>query len=107
MSSIDKKINKLMDAIISMDAKIDMRMDTLEKQNQSLIEEFKTVRKDVMIIFEKQEILVGEMNDLKIEIETMKQQALYNDIIIIIMFPSLQIKQILLTYYKLLLKSLE
>lgn len=82
MSSIDKKLNKVMDAIISMDTKIDLRLDTMEKQNKLIIEEFRNLQNDVNKISEKQEILVTEVEDIKMEFEVMKQNALENNLII-------------------------
>lgn len=79
MGSIDKKLNKVMDAIISMDTKMDLRLDTMKKQ---LIEEFRNLQNNVSQISDKQEILASEIDMIKIEFEVIKQQALDNDIII-------------------------
>lgn len=71
-----------MDAIISMDTKIDLRLDTMEKQNKLIIEEFRKLQKDVNNLSAKQEILVTEIDNIKMDFEVMKQNALENNVII-------------------------
>lgn len=62
-----------------MDTKIDLRLETMKKQ---IIEEFRNLQNNMNKISEKKELLVTEIDNIKIEFEVMKQQALDNDVII-------------------------
>lgn len=79
MGSTEEKLNNLIEAIASIDKKIDLRMESLEK---SLLAEFKNVRKELNAVSEKQKELTVEVDGIQIEVEALKQESLRNEVVI-------------------------
>lgn len=71
--------DELMRAIQAMDEKLNKRMDNIE----TIIGEFKNIKKDFLKLEKNQEIQAKELSAVKFELNTIKQNLLDSDIIIV------------------------
>lgn len=72
----------IMDAIRKMDENINSRIDTLEKQSNTILTEFRLLQEDVNNLTKNQNKMREELLDMNIELNTLKQNAVNSDVII-------------------------
>lgn len=72
----------IMGAIKKMDININARIDTLEKQNDSILTEFRTLKEEFNSLSKNQQTIIEELADMNLEIIKLKQDAVNSDVII-------------------------
>lgn len=73
---------EIMAAIRKMDENINARIDTLEKQNNSILAEFRMLKENVQTLTENQKKICDDLFDMSLEMNTLKQKSMNCDVII-------------------------
>lgn len=73
---------QILQAIKSMDEKLNLRINNIEQQNNTIIENFKTLSHQFEELSVTQKHLGQSLSSVQIEVEILKQKAMGNDIII-------------------------
>lgn len=103
---------QVLQAIKSMDEKLNLRMNNIEQQNNTIIEKFNTLSNQFEELSVKHNQLGQSLTSVQIEVEILKQKAIGSDIIISGIPYSEEIKIVdivdsVCKYYKLTIKEID